>query len=561
MKLSDLTKNKIIIRVSLLLPIVIAIVAVILKIQYYICDDDYMNWISNGTLTGKADEHLLFINVCLGYLFKWLNLISSNINWYGWFFIFLIVISVYALIFTLKKYVNVYIALFISLIVELYLLFNYSFTGLATIVTSIGIIKVIESLNNNFKGKRHFVFLVFSVLLLECGLMTRRDSFLASVVIAIPLIIFSVFNNKKILFRFCATIFIVVILSSGLLLIDSKSYSSKEWKEWKKFSSTRSELTDYVIADYDKNISNYKKIGISKNDYECIRNRKMVNGCFSDKKFFNIKRLKQIIKMTQNKERYDFELLDYFKQIGSIRIIWVFILLELLFYISIKNRTKWFYIAQIAVTLLTLSCLVFLRRMPERVYNPLVLSSILISIYQFLKSKQEIKNILRYGLLICGVLITLWTFKLVGQNVKQYNTDEQKATKYSELISYIDNNDNKLFVFDQNQFSTIFYGKPIINTGIKQVKNAMPLLDVYTYAPFYYDCINKFHLFDRERLNLAFVENDNVYYVDFSDNYDSHHKKDILIRYIKEHTHKKIKVKTIKTIKKCKASVLKIEYQ
>ena len=106
-----------------------------------------------------------------------------------------------------------------------------------------------------------------------------------------------------------------------------------------------------------------------------------------------------------------------------------------------------------------------------------------------------------------------------------------------------------------------FFNKPIITTGNKQVKNALPLLDQYTYTPFYFDCIEKFHLFDKERLNLAFVENDNVYYVDFNNYKHSQERKKILIKYITEHTHKKIKVKTIKTIKKCRASILKLENQ
>lgn len=561
MTFTNLMNNKIVLRISLLIPVVVFIIAIFLKIQYFICDDDLYNWISRGVFTGKPDEHLLAINVCLGYLFKGLNVISSDVNWYGWFFITLIIISTYVLLFILKKYTNVFIALFISVLVELYLLFNYSFTGLAFFVSAIGFIKIIDTLKYNIREKKYLVLLVFSIILFECGFMIRWQSFAISLVIFTPFIIFGAFNNKKLVVRFCLTMAVAALLTTGLFFVNKQSYNNQEWKIWNEFNETRVPLADYVIADYDKNVSNYREIGMSKNDYECIRYDNYNHNYFSDRKFFNNKRTSQIVKMTPNKEHYDYVLLDYINKIGSIKVFWLFVLLEALFFISTKSRKKWFYLTQIAITLLALSCLVFLRRMPERVYNPLILISILLSTYQFIRSREEITSLLRYCFLIFGVVIAMWTFKLVGQNVKQYSLDEHKSKDYNELVSYIDNNPDKLFVFDSLKYGDIFFNKPIITTGNKQVKNALPILDQYTYTPFYFDCIEKFHLFDKERLNLAFVKNDNVYYVDFNNQKHSQGRKKILIKYITEHTHKKIKVKTIKTIKKCRASILKLEYQ
>ena len=54
----------------------------IVKVRFETNDDTAMNLIASGSLTGSPSELLIFTNVSIGYLLKWLYSTTSNINWY-----------------------------------------------------------------------------------------------------------------------------------------------------------------------------------------------------------------------------------------------------------------------------------------------------------------------------------------------------------------------------------------------------------------------------------------------------------------------------------------------
>ena len=77
----------------------------IVKVRFETNDDTAMNLIASGSLTGSPSELLIFTNVSIGYLLKWLYSTTSNINWYTWYLIASFYVGYYALQFQLSKLV------------------------------------------------------------------------------------------------------------------------------------------------------------------------------------------------------------------------------------------------------------------------------------------------------------------------------------------------------------------------------------------------------------------------------------------------------------------------
>ena len=551
-----INKKNIIEIILMVFPLVAAISAILFGIQYHIWDDDYMNWISKGLFANTPDEHLLFINVCLGYFLKGLYTVCNSINWYPLFFVCLIIVSSYAFLFCIKRYIKYYYAALITILFELFLLFNLTFTCLGIIVSAIAVIVMTDLWNNKSIELKSFIFAIAAMIILfECGLMLRKDSVEAALLICLPLLVISGIKNIKNK-RMWITLIIIAILSSSVLFINSRAYSSEEWHEWKEYNNARGQILDYPIADYNKNENEYKKIGISPNDYKCIYLNNMVNYSFSDKQFFSKKRLDNILEITSTQKRYNLNIIDYFKKIISLKLFILFLAICIYFMFVAKGKRRLFYALQIIVTFGTLSYLVAINRFVEKVYCPLLVISILVASYEFAKEKKERRTLNTVIACILMGLSCLWTVNVVNTNAQIYKSYEKESKSYGEVTSYIESDKSEnLYVMDLYFFGRLYYRKPIFQTGNKSIKNVIPLLDCYTYAPFYYKHINKYSLKYNERMNLNLAENKNIFYVDWDK------KKDILVKYIEEHTHKKIKTQVVKRMNNRKVTIYKMEYR
>ena len=562
MTITNVLNSKITKRILVLLPLLTLIISILCGIQYQIWDDDYMNWIAKGLFASKPDEHLLFINVCLGYVFKFLYSVCNSINWYGLSFILIGLASTYTLLFVLKKYINYYYSLLISLILELFVLFNFTFTCLAIITSAIALIKMIDLCNDEKLNRKSFCIQLFATIILyECGFLLRKESGLSTILILIPLIIITIWKNikKK---RLWLIILTVIVLSSSFTLINNWAYSSKEWKDWENYNIARAQVLDYPITNYEKNKNAYKKIGISENDYKCMYFGDAQAYLFSDKQYFNEKRLKQIVDLMPKSERYNYNVLSHFKQIIVIKIFIVLLLLCALFFVSTKNRKKWFYVAHIVFTYCTLSYLAYINRLIEKVFWPLIMISMAVAIYQFASSKTKTKKYIKYLFIVCGLFMVVWTSKMIDTRMHNYQYNAKVSNDNKELISYIEKDKgNNLYILDLYQYAKLYYQKPILDIGNQSVNNVLPLLDCYSYSPYYYKHIERFNLKYKKRMNLNFAENDNVFFIDWGSDKVASQKKYIIAKYIEEHTQKKVRIKTVKHIKKCKANIYKIEYQ
>ncbi|HBK82495.1 MAG TPA: hypothetical protein DDZ41_02685, partial [Flavobacterium sp.] len=137
-------------------------------------DDFVMQSIASGTYTGTPDEHLVFINVILGFFLKFLYTNTQFINWYIVVLVGLQFISLYVIFLYLKlKNVNFFIVV-TSLFIAIYFIQNIQFTTISGLLCLAGMLVLNASLNHcniKFLIVSFFFLFLSSLLRLEMALL------------------------------------------------------------------------------------------------------------------------------------------------------------------------------------------------------------------------------------------------------------------------------------------------------------------------------------------------------------------------------------------------------
>ena len=130
----------------------------------------------------------------------------------------------------------------------------------------------------------------------------------------IPLVIVLL---KKELFskRSIVLLLSMLIITSAFFGVDYYKYNSEEWKEVKSYNQARHDVIDVPMADYDNYENEYKKIGVSRNDYSCLNINHGPNYVHADKTFFSTKKLKEIASILPTNEKYNFNVFSWIKKI------------------------------------------------------------------------------------------------------------------------------------------------------------------------------------------------------------------------------------------------------
>jgi len=107
-------------------------------------NDDYaMMSIASGLIDGNPDAHLMFTNILIGTVLKFLYSFTTSVDWYGLYLILVLLVSAFAL---LKILIDLFrgtisrpIALLIFFIFMPRLIFSFNFTSVAMIACFTGI--------------------------------------------------------------------------------------------------------------------------------------------------------------------------------------------------------------------------------------------------------------------------------------------------------------------------------------------------------------------------------------------------------------------------------------
>jgi hypothetical protein len=497
--------NKIIEKVYKICPaLILGILYLTKQIQYNMVDDYVMNYISMGGHTGNPDEHLLIINVIVGYALKGMYAISGLVNWYGIMYLAIVLICTYIILNVSEKYMKLIYALGIAVIFELTLIFWLTFTVLAYVATGVATIKYVDYVHGGEYNKRKKTLDVFLIVILfTMGYMLRSSAFVTAVILTIP---FLGINIRKILEKRSN----IIILFATLLCIiavygiNKKMCDNELWSSYYTYCTARSEVLDYPLDKYADRETELRQLSISPNDYKLLE-----SWHFADKVVFSEDVLNQINGLKKINEKYNLNVIKILKGMMQTKETWIFLIVCLLF-IYIDKRNIKYYLLQGGFTFGMVAA-TFIRNRPVlRVIVPLYILGIICMLYIFIR-KKKIKYTLRKKsalmIAIAGILVLLVCYAFMNCNLAKLNKINEN--KYSNTLEYINRNKDKLYITDL--LGTMLYNKSIKNVKAEiTYDNIISFGDWAIYNSTYYSVVEKYNLKYNERLIIDLVENENV---------------------------------------------------
>lgn len=541
---------------AIISPIIVTVIFCVTRILYYPITDDYIyNFISKGTYTGEPNAFLKNITYPFGWIAKELYHVTESVNWFGIIYLIIILFCVYMFFSIFKRYVNDFYAILLALLLNITLLVWIHFTVLTYFALAIAIIKGLDVITNPYKRRAwNIVSIVATVILFSLSYSLRYEAFFSGGFSLLVIALFIIINYRKSIK--VSYLLIVGILSVSLVfsifIADKNAYSSEQWKDYLTWQKQRVAVGDYPIADYDKNQSLYKKLSMSRNDYVGL-----LDFYEADKSFYSAQRMKSVAQGTPNNERYDLNIISILSQMLKVKELWGLIII-CLFCVLFDNdkKRKITYILQGLLTTGVVAYTYIIQRPGERVYIPMYAIGIIAIAYLFFRENDiQIKKSLRIGTIICTTIMVAMTALYCKQALDIKKFKEERKETAQGLITYMRENPNKLFVF--NNYHHLLFNEPVLEIKSSDTyKNAMELSNYELYNDTYYKMVNNFNLKYPDRLLIDLVENDNVYYV-------AHNrwKVDNVITYISEHTKKQVVAKLVKDFPKDSIKVYKINYK
>lgn len=552
--------NKLIIiieKICYLLPVIFIVMVSKCNFLYYIQSDDYqMNYISMGGITGVPDEHLVFIKSIYGIITRFLYNINPKINWFGLIYIIIILVLIYTMFLVLSAHINTRVALILSLVLEIITICLLTFTTIAYFCIAVGLMAIIEGVIKEGDKLKKFTLLFAGVFLVVCSYTLRSTAMITGLLLALPALIISA--NKLIRTKeFYVTLIGIAIFISIVIIIDNKSYDSKMWKEYKTFNSVRTQVVDYPIDEYKDNEQVYKKLSMSENDVNCIK-----DWIFADKKVFSTDKLSKVANSTKLTTRYNLKFQNILKNFLKTKETYILLAISILLVsLCARQKQKLIIVLQAIITYGSVLSLIVLNRFLPRVYIPIFIVGALNVCFIYLIGNEKTNKTMNKKkiILLISVFLVISISTTLYLNMYKGKVNKRKVveTEFRDLRQYILNHKDVVFISDY-MFYIVNYQSVLDINAPKPYINLMNIGHWNIYDEAYYKQVNEYKLSYKDRLLIDIANDKNVLFID-----GSVKKTRQMIEteiFIREHTNKKIKVVPIKKFGKSNSRIYSIEY-
>lgn len=211
------------------------LMAYILPIQYEVNDDYWMCMIANGIYSGNPDEHLVFINVIIGYILKFLYSKFNIIEWYTLFLSFVQIISfttiLYVVCTNIKKNGN-FIRWLFFLFVYLFwckLICYFQFTTIAGVSCLSGCLVFLS------KKKKEAKFL--GCILIIVSFLIRYQATCLIILLLFPIAMSK--DGLRLIKSNVVSICGIALICLCSTIINNLSYSSPDWSLYFEYNKIR----------------------------------------------------------------------------------------------------------------------------------------------------------------------------------------------------------------------------------------------------------------------------------------------------------------------------------
>lgn len=551
MKLNNCSLKKITkIALNIIPTILLVVMWVTNRIYYHMGDDEVMNTIAIGNYNGHPDEHLIYINSVIGHINKFLFTITSSINWFAIIYALSILILTYSLLFLFRKYTNYVSAFLLAISVEIICIFWFTFTVIAYFCAIAACLKLIDLFVSTGTNKTSVTVECVSIVFL--GLISfglRSEAFLSTLFLACPIVLLLKRNfYKKI--PAIATLIIMMVGITVMIIVNNYTYSSPDWIKYKSFNSARSSVYDYPIMPYKENADYYKKISFTKTDTECIKDT-----FTADDEVYSTSKLNDIAKNTPTSTRYSISVRDFYKDLRSnststsvalitISTILLFIIMSIV--LIILTKKKRIIVLQSITTIIVIGVTFVIRRPLPRVVNSLALIGMLSLTYLFLRQKEKLKyNIQKWVLILISSIFLAQLCIYGGKTITNANYFSNYRSQQRIIFEYAKKNKDALLIAHR-PWEWLYY-KPVSQINNNTIYNLMGTGEQYTFSPLYYEQLSLIKKHNGDRLLQNFLNDKKTYLV-------SKRGDGVILKYIKnyykDHYSKRVKCEVVKEYKR-----------
>lgn len=471
-------------------------------------DDVAMQMIANGMVGGSPEERLVFINVIIGYLLKYLYVNYYIIEWYS---LFIIIFNFSSLLiifnFILKKYKLVHqIILFVFFF---YFFVVFQFTLTAALLTISGFCLVF----NYFETKKRFS-IIFGALLFVVAALYRVEMFALLFILGI-LYLLIIYDYKTVIKQAIFLILPIILIFSFEMYNKSVYKIDSQWSCFFEYNKVRGELNDNIqLKSYLVEIENDKNF--NKNDL--IATSLFINHFISSEEM-NLNRLNDLKKSSQSGYLKK-SLVSIFTQVFHHKLFLLFLVL-FSFYLLIPKKSVYINLLFIVISFL----FVFIMKdkyLKARIYVPILIMTFLF-LMQFIKCNKVYSKPL-YFILILSSFLLFYIYGGFDGNTKNYVI----PIKNKLVVNFDYFDDSFSLVKNKSISNYIFYGwltnfPPMINKiedkqNIKLAKHFSPLDEeqLYDKTLYRYSDNNKnaiLNYLETKKLNYTIIDKNNNLFV------------------------------------------------
>ena len=433
-------------------------------------DDIGIALIAEGAY-GYHEPHLIYSNIIYGKILCFFSGIIPSIRWHAVFeyifTFFALTVFVYliskdkkgrmlALILEAASFYEVYVAL--------------QFSKIATFVAILSYFILFEITGSDMSKKQKGLIASAAVLFACYAEILRLESFLLATMIAgcygICLVVYEFIKGELTgrIRSYLACFIPVFVMVAVLFAVDRYAYSDGEWKDYIVYQDAASQMVDYHNSAllYDQHVDALNELGISENDalmyitYQTLEARVttvplMKQICLIDPKGMGSIDMDLIKAWVAN--IYD-ELFDMNSMItGFLMIAGIFLASAF----NSRDRRLWFFNA-IIQALLVLGILFYYQysgRWCHRIVFALLVAEFVLIIYML--NNMDIPDTGAALKISVIIMIGVSVLYLRLGNEFAYQENKRSGNDYGQIVSYMQENSDRLFVTDV--FTMSDYGR------------------------------------------------------------------------------------------------------
>ena len=263
-------------------------VALILGLFYWRCgvyfetnDERYMIHILSGSMTGRPDPHVVYMNYILGVIFSSLYTLTTQVPWLGLFLIACYYISyvciMYCLVMKGRNIIEIcayWVTGILFVCMNLYIFCELQFTTIAGVLAITGYFLLVQDRKKNIG--LFFVFEVLAIFVRDQSMMLVQPMGFAILACVILKDIWTkhkdvksgIIDMAKYAGVLCG-VFVMAFIGNYVI----GDYGSTEWKEYAAYNDLNTDLFDYYGRHYDEKIAEIlQKHNVTEADYQCFIN-------------------------------------------------------------------------------------------------------------------------------------------------------------------------------------------------------------------------------------------------------------------------------------------------